>query len=159
MKTKLTKKEICLSIITTLISFTVLMGVMMLMMLINLVNVELGLKDFIFHQYKNIITVVTAVALLMCIVYIYMFFENRSLLAQCSKIMEIYLLLCIALLLCNVVGKFVLLAYGGNDFKAQGRYFHEHSVRVYDIYIQQIFKQLRRDARPRYPARRRVRLH
>ena len=66
MKTKLTKKEICLSIITTLISFTVLMGVMMLMMLINLVNVELGLKDFIFHQYKNIITVVTAVALLMC---------------------------------------------------------------------------------------------
>ncbi len=107
MKTKLTKKEICLSIITTLISFTVLMGVMMLMMLINLVNVELGLKDFIFHQYKNIITVVTAVALLMCIVYIYMFFENRSLLAQCSKIMEIYLLLCIALLLCNVVGKFV----------------------------------------------------
>ncbi len=83
------------------------MGVMMLMMLINLVNVELGLKDFIFHQYKNIITVVTAVALLMCIVYIYMFFENRSLLAQCSKIMEIYLLLCIALLLCNVVGKFV----------------------------------------------------
>lgn len=107
MKTKLTKKEICLSIITTLISFTVLMGVMMLMMLINLVNVELGLKDFIFHQYKNIITVVTAVALLMYIVYIYMFFENRSLLAQCSKIMEIYLLLCIALLLCNVVGKFV----------------------------------------------------
>lgn len=107
MKTKLTKKEICLSIITTLVSFTVLMGVMMLMMLINLVNVELGLKDFIFHQYKNIITVVTAVALLTCIVYIYMFFENRSLLAQYSKIMEIYLLLCIALLLCNVVGKFV----------------------------------------------------
>ncbi len=107
MKTKLTKKEICLSIITTLVSFTVLIGVMMLMMLINLVNVELGLKDFIFHQYKNIITVVTAVALLMCIVYIYMFFENRSLLAQYSKIMEIYLLLCIALLLCNVVGKFV----------------------------------------------------
>ena len=34
MKTKLTKKEICLSIITTLISFTVLMGVMMLMTVI-----------------------------------------------------------------------------------------------------------------------------
>lgn len=97
-----------MSILTTVISFMVLMAVLFLMVLINLVNVkDVGLKDFILTQYKNVITVTVAIGLLTVIVYVYMFFENKALLAKCSKIVEIYLLLCIALLLCNVVGKFV----------------------------------------------------
>lgn len=107
MKTKLTKKEIGISILTTVISFIVLMAVMFLMVMMNLINTGVGLKEFILGQYKNIITVVVAVALLTIIVYVYMFFENKNMLAQYSKIIEIYLLLCVALLLCNVLAKFV----------------------------------------------------
>ena len=107
MKTKLTKKEIFISILTTCVSFGVVMAVLFLMVLINLVNTGIGLNEFITTQYKNVITVAVAVALLTGIVYVYMFFENKSLLAQYSKIVEIYLLLCVALLLCNVVGKFI----------------------------------------------------
>ena len=105
MKTKLTKKEISISILTTCVSFGVVMAVLFLMVLINLVNTGIGLNEFITTQYKNVITVAVAVALLTGIVYVYMFFENKSLLAQYSKIVEIYLLLCVALLLCNVIGK------------------------------------------------------
>ncbi len=92
---------------TTCVSFGVVMAVLFLMVLINLVNTGIGLNEFITTQYKNVITVAVAVALLTGIVYVYMFFENKSLLAQYSKIVEIYLLLCVALLLCNVIGKFI----------------------------------------------------
>ncbi|MDE7306582.1 MAG: HDIG domain-containing protein [Clostridia bacterium] len=107
MKTKLTKKELCLSIITTIASFIVLLTVMLLMVVINTVNIDVNLKEFIVSQHRNVITVTVAVALLSCILYVYMYFENKNVLAQSTKIIEIYLLLCVALLLCNVLGKFV----------------------------------------------------
>ncbi|MDE6001278.1 MAG: HDIG domain-containing protein [Clostridia bacterium] len=107
MKTKLTKKELCLSIITTIASFIVLLTVMLLMVVINTVNIDVNLKEFIVSQHRNVITVTVAVALLACILYVYMYFENKNVLAQSTKIIEIYLLLCVALLLCNVLGKFV----------------------------------------------------
>lgn len=83
------------------------MSVMLIMIIINTVRADVGLKDFIVSQYKSVITVAVAAALLSVVHYVYMFFENKAVLTQYSKIIEIYLLLCIALLLCNVVGKFL----------------------------------------------------
>ncbi|MDE6597145.1 MAG: HDIG domain-containing protein [Clostridia bacterium] len=107
MKTKLTKKEICLSMVTTLCSLIVLLAVMLLMIVINLVHIDVGLKDFIVMKYKNVISVAVGATLLTAIYYVYNYFENKMVLTQYTKIIETYLLLCVALLLCNVIGKFL----------------------------------------------------
>ncbi len=107
MKTKLTKKEIGLSIFTTATVYVGLLGVMFLMALINLVGTDETFKMFFERQYKHMIPVGVSTALLTGIFYVYMFFENKNVLAKSSKIIELYLMLYIALLLCNVIGKFV----------------------------------------------------
>ena len=43
----------------------------------------------------------------MIINYVYFFFENKAVLARYSRIIEIYFAIYIALLMCNVLGKFV----------------------------------------------------
>ena len=107
MKTKLNKKELVISISTTVSCLIVLLAMMFLMIVINLIHADVGLKDFITIKYKHVISVVIGTTLLSAIFYVYMFFENKALLTQYTKIIEIFLLMCVALLLCNVVGKFL----------------------------------------------------
>lgn len=87
--------------------YAVLLLVMFAMIALNLINGEQGIKEFIDGNVNNIITVAVSTAVLVSVIYCYFFFENRPVLASCSKIIELFTILCIALLLCNVIGKFV----------------------------------------------------
>lgn len=80
---------------------------MLLMLTINMVDVEGSSIDFITHNFTNVITVCVTAALLTMITYAYFFFENKAILAKCSKIIEVFLLICIAFMFCNILGKFV----------------------------------------------------
>lgn len=111
MKTKLTKNEVFKSILTFLIAYIVLICVMLLMITINLINVDGGqnptVAEFILGNSRSVTTVCVSMALLTIITYAYFFFENKAVLAKYSRIIEIYLIMCLALLFCNVLGKFV----------------------------------------------------
>ncbi len=87
------------------------MCVMLLMTVINLINLDggesLSVAEFITENTRSVITVCVSTALLTIITYAYFFFENKAVLARYSRIIEIYLIMCLALLFCNVFGKFV----------------------------------------------------
>ncbi len=109
MKTKLTKNEVFKSVLTFIISYIALMLVMLLVITINLIDNDdnITVAEFITVNSKDLITVCVSMAFLTIITFVYFFFENKSVLARYSKIIEIYLAMGIALLSCNVFGKFV----------------------------------------------------
>ncbi len=111
MKTKLTKNEVFKSVLTFIIAYIVLLLFMLLMITINLININgehnITVAEFIVENTRSVITVCVSTALLMIINYVYFFFENKAVLARYSRIIEIYFAIYIALLMCNVLGKFV----------------------------------------------------
>lgn len=72
-----------------------------------LINTDGKVLDFIVQYSNSVITVAVASVILSVIIYIYFFTENKSVLAKCSKIVEIYLILYFTLLLTNVVCKYI----------------------------------------------------
>lgn len=72
-----------------------------------LINTGSSVIPFILDNKNNVITVAVASVILSFIVYIYLFTENKEILASCGKIIEIYLLLYIALLATDVVGYYL----------------------------------------------------
>lgn len=103
-KTKLSNKEIALSILTFAICQILLLLDLFIMLVIN-TNGEV--MPFILANGSGVITVAVSSVILSVIIYIYFFTENKSVLARCSKIVEIYFLLYIALLVNNVLCRFV----------------------------------------------------
>lgn len=103
-KTKLSNKEIALSILTFAICQILLLLDLFIMLVIN--N-DGKVMPFIADNGSGVITVAVSSVILSVIIYIYFFTENKSVLARCSKIVEIYFLLYIALLVNNVLCRFV----------------------------------------------------
>lgn len=103
-KTKLSNKEIALSILTFAICQILLLLDLFIMLVIN--N-DGNVIPFITENGNGVITVAVSSVILSVIIYIYFFTENKSVLARCSKIVEIYFLLYIALLVNNVLCRFV----------------------------------------------------
>ena len=101
----LSKKELILSILTTAICHVALM---LMMMLTLIINVEGQILNFLNTEINNVITVIVALSILSIIMYSYFLVENKAVIAKCSKIIEIYVLLGIALILNVVIGKFRL---------------------------------------------------
>lgn len=100
----LSKKELILSILTTAICHVALM---LMMMLTLIINVEGDILNFLNTEINNVITVIVALSILSIIMYSYFLVENKAVIAKCSKIIEIYVLLGIALILNVVIGKYV----------------------------------------------------
>lgn len=103
-RTKLSNKELFKGIMTTFLCTVVLAGVMFLMLIID-TGGDIG--DFITENVNNIITIAVSLALLSGIIYCYFYFENKTLISRCSKIIEFYLLFIICFLLCYVVERYV----------------------------------------------------
>lgn len=95
-RTKLSNKELFKGIMTTFLCTVVLAGVMFLMLIID-TGGDIG--DFITENVNNIITIAVSLALLSGIIYCYFYFENKTLISRCSKIIEFYLLFIICFLL------------------------------------------------------------
>ncbi len=103
-KTKLSNKEIALSILTLTLCQIVLIVVMFLMLVINNGG---NVFKFIELNSNNAVTVAVSTTILAAVIYIYFFTENKAILSRCSKIVEIYFVLYIAMVLNFVVGKYV----------------------------------------------------
>ena len=71
------------------------------------INAGTNVIPFILDNTNNVITVAVASVILAVIVYIYMFVENKEVLASYGKIVEIYLILFISLLVNDVIGRFI----------------------------------------------------
>lgn len=104
IKTKLTKKQTVFSAIAFLLCHLGLILVLFLMLLINYGG---GITSFIQSNVANIITVVIAATILSVVVYFFFLVENKALLANKKKILEIYVLLYVSLILTDVFGKYV----------------------------------------------------
>lgn len=104
VKTKLSKKETVFSAISFILCHLGLLLVLFLMLLIN-THGEVG--AFIRANVPNIITVIIASTILSVVVYFFFLVENKALLANNKKILEIYVLLYIALLLTDVFSEYI----------------------------------------------------
>lgn len=102
-KMKLSKKEIALSAITFICGYSLLLATMLLMAFIMNGNID-GLFDL---RLNNVITIVVSSAFLTLVTYYYFFIENKVVLAKFSKMLEIFLILDLALIICAVVAKFM----------------------------------------------------
>lgn len=103
--TKLSNKEIALSILTIIICQLMLLVVMFIMMIINIDGKNI--LEFITMNSNSVITVAVASSVLSVVIYIYFLTENKSLLAHCSKIVEMYFVVYISLLLIDVITKYI----------------------------------------------------
>ncbi len=103
-KTKLSNKEIALSILT----FAICQILLLLdLFILTVINTDGNVIPFITDNSNSVITVAVSSVVLSVIIYIYFFTENKAVLAHYSRIIEIYLLLYLALLVNNVVCRFV----------------------------------------------------
>jgi len=108
LKTKLSKKDAGISVLLFIINYILLLLVLFAMVSINTVDMpDVNPISFITAHVRNILTVCISLAILMMIIYAYFFFENKAVLASPKKIFEIFILFCISLLVCNVIGKFI----------------------------------------------------
>lgn len=82
-----------------------LLVVMFIMMIINIDGKNI--LEFITMNSNSVITVAVASSVLSVVIYIYFLTENKSLLAHCSKIVEMYFVVYISLLLIDVITKYI----------------------------------------------------
>ncbi|MCH5147846.1 MAG: HDIG domain-containing protein [Clostridiales bacterium] len=104
-KTKLSHKEIAVSIL--LFIFGVALQALLIFLMLLLRNyVRNGTGDFAKILYDNrdvIITVSIALVVIFVLTYFYLFFENKNLLASGSRITELFLLIFVCYSICAVM--------------------------------------------------------
>ena len=104
-KTKLSQKEIAVSIL--LFIFGVIMLAVLIFLMLLLRNGAENLTDIVAEHRDIIITVSIAIVVIFVLAYFYFFFENKNLLARGSKIVELFLLLYICYLICAIMDIYV----------------------------------------------------
>ncbi len=103
-KTKLTKKETALSVLLFFLCFVVLVAVIFLLLIFTKGK---DTYDFIIANKEVVLTVCLSMLVLFIITYIYLYFENKQMLAKKKKIVELFLMYILSFTLCSVVGKYV----------------------------------------------------
>ena len=103
--TKLSNKEIALSILTFALCHIMLLVIMFIMMLINVDG--RNVFEFINLNSNSVITVAVASSVLSVVIYIFLFTGNKAVLARCGKIVEIYFIIYVSLLLIDIITKYV----------------------------------------------------
>lgn len=104
-KTKLTKKEIAVSVLLFIVGVILQAGLIFLMLFLRN-YVRSGSPDFAKILYDNrnvIITVSVALVVIFVLTYFYLFFENKNLLAKGSKIVELFTLLFVCFAICTIM--------------------------------------------------------
>lgn len=103
-KTKLTRKEIAVSILLFFVG-VILLAVLIFLMLL----MRKGSQVFVFlnNNIENTITVGISLVVIFALTYFYFVYENKAFIARPSKITEFFLLLYISFTICAVIGLFV----------------------------------------------------
>ena len=104
-KTKLTQKEIAVSILLFIFGIALLAGLIVLMLLIRTGSANFG--KLIADNYDSVITVSMAIVVIFVLTYFYFFFENKNLLASGSKVVELFLLLYVCYAICAVMDIYI----------------------------------------------------
>ena len=100
-KTKLTQKEIAISILLFIVGVALQAGLIFLMLMFRNGSADIG--EVFVENHDIIITVSVALVVIFVLTYFYFFFENKSLLASGSKITELFLLFYVCFLICAVM--------------------------------------------------------
>ena len=103
-KIKMSKKEIVIRAFMFIFAYVFLMLSMFLMFFINNGNQVFALFQ---ERVNNVITVTVSSAILTLVVYFYFFIENKNVLARPSKIIEMFLLMYIAFIICGTIAKYI----------------------------------------------------
>ena len=103
-RSKLTKKEIAVSVLLFLLGVMVLAGLILVMLLVRKGTLDL---DVAVESTSNVITVSIALVVIFVLTYFYLVFENKSLLANASRIVELFLLFYVCFLICSIMDIFV----------------------------------------------------
>ena len=77
----------------------------MILFLALTVSESKGVINYITVHVYNILTVAVTIAVLSAIIFTYFWFENKELLAKCSRIFEIFLIFGIAAVISTVIGQ------------------------------------------------------
>lgn len=104
MSRKLTNREIVKSVFSFLFG-TILFAVVLFLMLT--LNEGGEILQYITEHINGIITVSVSVVVLSAIMYCYLWFENKEVLARFAKVAEIYVLYSVAVTMSFVLGKYV----------------------------------------------------
>lgn len=104
-KTKLTQKEIAISITLFFVGVALLAVLIFLMLLLRKGTADIG--NIMSDNYATIITVSVAVVVIFVLTYFYSFFENKNLLAHGSKIVELFLLFYVCYVICAVMDMYI----------------------------------------------------
>ena len=105
IKTKLSKKEIAVSILLFIIGVALQTGLIFLMLLLRKGTADLG--AIMVESSDIIITVCIALVVLFVLSYFYLFFENKTLLASGSKVTELFFLLYVCFAICAITDIYI----------------------------------------------------
>lgn len=104
LKNRLTNKETALSVFCFILGMTLFVLVMFLTLILNGNGNIFG---YVKNHANDIITVAVTIAVLTALTFFYFWFENKSVLAKPSQILEIFILFSVAAVGYAVVAKFI----------------------------------------------------
>lgn len=104
MKSKLTNKEIFRSIVCFLVGMIIFGAVLFATLFVTQTG---NVFDFVVQNVDQVITVAVTLAVLTAITFTYFWFENKEVLAKCSRIFEIFILFSITAAISSAVGKYI----------------------------------------------------
>ena len=104
-KTKLTQKEIAVSILLFIFGVALQTGLIFLMLLLRKGTADIG--EIFVNSRDIIITICIALVVLFVLTYFYLFFENKNLLASGSKVTELFLLLYVCYAICAITDIYI----------------------------------------------------
>lgn len=103
-KSKLTNKEIVLSILCFVLGMILFALVLFVMLTLN---EGWQIVTYVVEHANNIVTVGVTIAVLTAITFCYFWFENKSVLAKPSEILEIFILFSLTAALYSIIGSYV----------------------------------------------------
>lgn len=106
MKSKLTNREIFRSVISFFFGMLIFGAVLFASMIISLPGSE-NIISYIADNVDNIVTVAVTLFVMTGITFTYFWFENKEVLAKCSRIFEIFILFSISAAVSAVAGKYI----------------------------------------------------
>ncbi len=104
MKSQLTNKELCCSILCFLLGMLLFGTVLFATLLITQPS---HIIVYVMNNVDNIATVAVTIFVLSAITFTYFWFENKQVLAKCTRILEIFILFSITAVISAAVGTYV----------------------------------------------------
>ncbi len=104
MKSKLTNREIFRSVISFLFGMLIFAAVLFATLFLTQTG---NIIDYVVANVDNVVTVAVTLFVMTAIAFTYFWFENKEVLAKCSRIFEIFILFSISAVVSALVGRYI----------------------------------------------------